>query len=174
MYDEEEINELLNASYEMAGTRKEMNDIILALNDTVFEHTIKIIFYPEDINQNKWRNEVCANYRRVNKEFVKGSTKKFKEEVYTPLFDSNAKSFMQWRLRVINTLEGLEKRGFNYLKLDDTQYLETFDIYKRLRSYVLKVFTDKTKVSWTNEDFRALVDKVLDQEHLQEIINDAF
>ena len=151
------------AAVEMAESIQDLRETILALCETVFEHTVKVIFYPSDINQNKWRNEICSKYQIINQSLFTKINKKFGEKHYTYLFDHYATSLGEWRLRVEATLEGLQKKGFEPVEPSDEEYITTYRLYKKLRRAILDIFTNNDKVKMSRDDFREVLDSVLDE-----------
>lgn len=147
---------------EMADSVKDLRETILALFETIFEHTVKVLFYPNDINQNKWRNEICSKYRIINQSLFTKTNKKFAEKHYTYLFDHYATSLGEWQLRVEATLEGLQKRGFEPVEPTEEEYIETYRLYKKLRRAILDIFTDNSTIKMTRDDFREVLDSVLE------------
>lgn len=149
------------AATEMAESIRDLRETILAFCETVFEYTVKVLFYPKDINQNKWRNEICSKYRIINQSLFTKTNKKFDEKHYTYLFDHYATSLGEWQLRVEATLEGLQKRGFEPVEPTAEEYIETYRLYKALRKDILGVFTDNTKAEMSRDEFREVLDSVL-------------
>ena len=142
-------------------SRKDLLRVILELCETIFSHTIKVLFYPNDINQNKWRNEICSKYVLINQSISKSNNKKFKESDYAYFFDHYATSIKEWELRVSAILDGLQKYGYKPINYTGELYISTYQTYRTLRAEILKIFTDKNKVTWNRDSFREIIDKVV-------------
>ena len=151
-----------SSAFEMAEDRKAFYRLVSALCDTVFEHIVKILFYPYDINQNKWRNEVASKLVEINSPLSKQTNGKFKREVYELLFDHRASNLEEWKLRASSTLSYLqEHEGFEQIDIDEELYEGTYDLYSSIKQAVLPIFLSKAKIAMRRDDFRTVLDSAL-------------
>ena len=148
---------------EMAVNRRDLYRLITELQNTVFEHTTRVFFFPSSINQNKWRNEICSKYVLINSMLFTQGNKKFKEKEYTPLFDVYASSLKEFQIRVVAMLDKLAEDGLVFGgDLDFSLITEKYFLYKKLRDKITSIFLDKSKIAFKRDDFRKIFDSIVE------------
>ena len=148
-----------NSSNEMLSVpQRRFDDRIDDFAPTVNYHVMKILLFPRDVNQNKWRNEVASKFAYINGLTVKANKgKKLHFDSYFHLFEMSAS--------VKNYLEGNKeqflKDGYTLPELSPTDYQKLDRIMDNLARKTISVFTDRKLREVKSSYFRDIIDSVM-------------
>lgn len=145
-------------AFEMSKPLNAMRAYVSYREDAAFWHTLKIILFPNDVNQRKWRKELATKYVEINdKTSATNKGNKFPFKLYHSFFESLCSDEAEMQARIKSLLKTL-----------DAEHSQTtvtargaFSTYKRLQEAIEAVFIDKQKVDYSVVDFIEEIDKVL-------------
>lgn len=143
---------------EMALTKVQAENRILDKSYTFLEHFLKVCLYPDNINQNKWRNELATKISECGAYKSKSTNKKFKKSTYTLLFTAYSSTKEE--------LESITKAFIRQFKSDGLPNPVKIDIdelfvkINNLQDKAFKLILDNKK-DYNRNDYRKIVDEVL-------------
>ena len=148
------VNDILNkeiqadhVAYEMATT---LRTAITKISDkawTFFEHFLKIVLYPEDVNQNKWRTELATKVAECARLKNTATNKKFREDIYAALFTTYCSSFEDFVDAASDFEEDFKAEGFSSVELSGTELNQKYQQLLKLKSILLPLMTQKDNYS---------------------------
>ena len=142
----------------MGTSRSEAVLKIRGFAATVSYHIAKVLLFPRDINQNKWRNEIASNFSQVNRittKMQKGS--KLPANEYTELFILTDK-FSKYLGKV---KEQLTRDGYTLPELSISQIADMQTKCTELKNQIIPVLSDKKFLKVETSYFREILDDIL-------------
>ena len=91
---------------------------------TFLEHFLKVCLYPNDINQNKWRNEIATKLAECGRIKNTSTNKKFNPSVYRLLFTTFCSSLEELKEQVDVYYREFLEEGFKELDLSKLPFGE--------------------------------------------------
>lgn len=161
---DKEINEQLNReierpAFEMATTLREATLRIMDRADNFLEHFFKVVFYINDINQNKWRNEMAARITECGKLKNTSTNKKFDIKVYNLLFTTLCSNPEELSEQSEPIYREFLQEGFSEIELNKVDFNDLYTKIRGIADKSLVLMTDK-KI-YGREDYRKIIDEVL-------------
>ena len=147
-------------AYEMATSLSDAKLFMMNRADPLLEHFLKVVLYPNDINQNKWRNEMSTKLMECGNVKSKASNKKFNKGVYELVFTTFCSFLEELQEQVEGFCEQFVNEGMSRVNCDQIDYNQLYSLYMELMSRSVELIVSTTQ-KFKREDFRPIIDSIL-------------
>ena len=147
------------SAYEMATNLRQATLKVMDRADSLLEHFLKVVFYTNDINQNKWRNEMATRITECGRLKNTSTNKKFDKKVYHLLFTTLCSNPEELGEQAEAYYREFLIEGYGELDFNSIDFNNLYNRYMELAEKSLALMIDK-KI-YTREDYRGIIDVVL-------------
>ena len=141
-------------SNELARLREEFKN----LSKTISEHLVKVILSPDDISQNKWRNEIASRLVEIDKKTAKAyKGRKLPEKEYDLAFEPLIDLSQYLEDHEVT----FEEQGYVFPTVTADDVAEAKSKLLKLIQAAKSIFTDKSQINAGREAFREIIDDIL-------------
>lgn len=122
---------------------------------TVLEHFLKVYLYPDNINQNKWRNEIATKMQECGRVKNTSTNKKFNESVYWDLFTTYCSNVEELEENVQMECREFLQDGLHKVDVSKISYEDMFNKFNSMANKAVKLMASKQ--IFTRDDYRQQV-----------------
>ena len=142
---------------EMATNLRDAKIRIMNKSDSLLEHFLKVVFYPQDINQNKWRNEIATRLVECSRLKSSSTNKKFDRSVYALLFTTLCSSQEELEEQAEAFSREFNIDNLPRVDLSSIDFSACYQKFQSLQKKALEILVQQRIAD--REEFRAIIDK---------------